>query len=740
MTFTRFLDRLALQARGLFGVIFLGMLSTGWAAEQTPPASHVVVYDASGSMYRTDTGEYRYRLAQAAVRHLTEALRQLRMTTPTGMVIFGRKYSQKLKRCDDIEIAVPIAPISGTDTLDRIAAEGMRSLPNGQTPLLWSMLEAARQMPAGGGLITVITDLDEETCGGDPCRIGEELGKIGKPMGSVVRVGFIVATGLQQGRNTVAVERFSKCVNGRLLIVGSIAEAHAAADRIAADLAAQLPPPAEPSSPRVAQANIAQAQVDIVARFGVPVDLPEWTFSEAHAYITYQTTGLAKVLLQGNQATLDAPARIHTFNLLRETANGSVDNLGSAKAVDVRAGVPNHVEITVDPARIVLHAVAGAPNQSLDSVRFDWTLEGYGRQVSSPETGPRASFSVPPGQYAASVAVSGGTLADQTPQKTMIEVKAGQTEERSYPIKLQSQGELALHAKLQEPTNFRQTENVPPAFVLTDAQGLSKPIGQGWDLPGKKLDPGSYVVTARLGNYTRTVKDVVILADRLTSIQVAFVPARVVVRAHRSDGSAVTEPNITWKISRDGTSATEPAAGAVLDILVPAGTYRVDAYSRTEGDGSDRVSVEDGQIAERTITLRRAGGPSLVATAGPVPSVELTLVPPPGGGSDSWGTIAGKTTGANPAEHRIVIYAGTDYWYVQPLANNTFTKLKEDGSFKTEIHLGCKYAALLVDGSFVPQPKQPGLPGIGRGVLATTQCYNADGEHPDCPDSYRCRK
>jgi hypothetical protein len=147
-------------------------------------------------------------------------------------------------------------------------------------------------------------------------------------------------------------------------------------------------------------------------------------------------------------------------------------------------------------------------------------------------------------------------------------------------------------------------------FVLTDAQGQSKPFGQGWDLPRKKLDPGSYVVTAQLGNYTRTVKDVVILADRLTSIQVAFVPARLVVRAQRSDGTAVAEPNITWEVSRDGTSAREPASGAVLDILVPAGTYQVDAYSRTEGDASDRVSVEDGKIAVRTITLRRAGGPS----------------------------------------------------------------------------------------------------------------------------------
>jgi hypothetical protein len=102
----------------------------------------------------------------------------------------------------------------------------------------------------------------------------------------------------------------------------------------------------------------------------------------------------------------------------------------------------------------------------------------------------------------------------------------------------------------------------------------------------------------------------------------------------------------------------------------------------------------------------------------PAPSITITKAPPAGGGEDSWGTIAGRTTGANPAEQRVVIYARTDQWYVQPWVAKPFTPLRKDGSFQTGIHLGEEYAALLVDHSFDVQPTFPladlsvAVPGI----------------------------
>jgi hypothetical protein len=106
---------------------------------------------------------------------------------------------------------------------------------------------------------------------------------------------------------------------------------------------------------------------------------------------------------------------------------------------------------------------------------------------------------------------------------------------------------------------------------------------------------------------------------------------------------------------------------------------------------------------------------------GSAPTITLTTLPVAGAGADSWGQIAGKTTGANPDEQRVVLYALTDQWYVQPLIAQPFTKIAKDGSFQSGTHLGGTYAALLVDRSFVPPPTLAALPPVGDGVIAEVQ-------------------
>jgi hypothetical protein len=99
-------------------------------------------------------------------------------------------------------------------------------------------------------------------------------------------------------------------------------------------------------------------------------------------------------------------------------------------------------------------------------------------------------------------------------------------------------------------------------------------------------------------------------------------------------------------------------------------------------------------------------------------TIEITSPPPAGSGPHSWGNIAGRTTGASPSEHRVVLYAHTDKWYVQPWITEPFTPLRKDGTFVNGLHLGDAYAVLLVDRSYVPLATLGDLPGTGTGVLA----------------------
>jgi hypothetical protein len=149
-------------------------------------------------------------------------------------------------------------------------------------------------------------------------------------------------------------------------------------------------------------------------------------------------------------------------------------------------------------------------------------------------------------------------------------------------------------------------------------------------------------------------------------------------------------------------------------------------------------------IKVTSVTRRRAmlaGGLLLAASAAlmdaigaeaadgtPTMTIRITSAPPPGSGPDSWGIIAGTTTGANPAEQRVVIYTRTNQWYVQPWIAAPYTDLHRDGSFRTGTHLGYEYAAILIeDRSFVPPATLNELPGIGGAVRAVARA-NAGGQ------------
>lgn len=102
--------------------------------------------------------------------------------------------------------------------------------------------------------------------------------------------------------------------------------------------------------------------------------------------------------------------------------------------------------------------------------------------------------------------------------------------------------------------------------------------------------------------------------------------------------------------------------------------------------------------------------------------IEFTEVAPRGEGPESQGNIAGRVVGlTDPGKYRLVIYAHTDWWYVQPLISSPFTSLAEDGKWSTWTHLGHRYAALVVRPSYRPPEKVQSLPPVGADVLAVAE-------------------
>jgi signal transduction histidine kinase len=100
------------------------------------------------------------------------------------------------------------------------------------------------------------------------------------------------------------------------------------------------------------------------------------------------------------------------------------------------------------------------------------------------------------------------------------------------------------------------------------------------------------------------------------------------------------------------------------------------------------------------------------------PVIEFTFVPKadPGGTLTS-GEIRGRVNGAR-SDQRLVLYARSGAWYVQPYADQPFTKINSDSTWTSPTHLGTEYAALLVEPGYVPQAFTYDLPNEGNGIVA----------------------
>ena len=112
------------------------------------------------------------------------------------------------------------------------------------------------------------------------------------------------------------------------------------------------------------------------------------------------------------------------------------------------------------------------------------------------------------------------------------------------------------------------------------------------------------------------------------------------------------------------------------------------------------------------------------------PTIEFTVVPRAGmGGALTLAPIAGRVTGAAPGQ-QIVLFAKSNMWWVQPLTVQPYTPIAADATWKTSIHIGTEYAALLVAPGYRPPATTETLPKPGGGVIAVAT-VKGTGDYSD---------
>jgi hypothetical protein len=121
----------------------------------------LIILDLSGSMNLPLGKSTRIATARQVLR---DVLQRIPNDFNVGLRLYGHRFGSRQKEtCTDSELTVPVAPLN-RDAILKIVDT---TRPRGETPLVYSVLQAITDLKSvGGGSVALITD-GEESCGGD---------------------------------------------------------------------------------------------------------------------------------------------------------------------------------------------------------------------------------------------------------------------------------------------------------------------------------------------------------------------------------------------------------------------------------------------------------------------------------------------------------------------------------------------------------------------------------------------
>jgi len=142
-------------------------------AEKETTKNVELILDASNSMWGQIKGESKISIARKV---LDQIISELPDKMNVGLRVYGHRYPLRDKRaCQDTELMVPIGPLAKKQLIDII--DDIK--PKGKTPLVFSVLQAAKDFEdIDKGTIILISD-GIESCAGDIDSVAPALKELG---------------------------------------------------------------------------------------------------------------------------------------------------------------------------------------------------------------------------------------------------------------------------------------------------------------------------------------------------------------------------------------------------------------------------------------------------------------------------------------------------------------------------------------------------------------------------------
>jgi Ca-activated chloride channel family protein len=156
--------------------------------KEMPTVRILFVFDCSLSMIGKWESANKMDVSKSILSQTVDSLSQL-PNVEIALRMYGHQYSVNPKpNCEDTKLEVPFGKGNATAIKNRIKA----AVPKGTTPIAYTLEQCGADFPACANcrnIIILITDGVEE-CGGDPCKVSEQLQKKG-----IVLKPFIIGLG-----------------------------------------------------------------------------------------------------------------------------------------------------------------------------------------------------------------------------------------------------------------------------------------------------------------------------------------------------------------------------------------------------------------------------------------------------------------------------------------------------------------------------------------------------------------
>lgn len=157
---------------------------------------------------------------------------------------------------------------------------------------------------------------------------------------------------------------------------------------------------------------------------------------------------------------------------------------------------------------------------------------------------------------------------------------------------------------------------------------------------------------------------------------------------------------------------------------IKAGTYSINLSLLHYSDYSTTVTIDSGKMSSVNATLFVLCTGEIIGDLNQPPEIDFINLQP------GDGQIYGIANNIDANKIRVVLWALTNKWYVQPTIANPYTTICDDGSWHNWTHGWQTMVAVLVDSTYTPGSTRHTHPALEDGVLAFAQYPAVRSELP----------